>query len=128
VTTLGILLDPIADKLLISAAFVSLVEMRLVPGWMVVIIIGGNYRAGIAQHRLRGRIYNRGVGAWQNENGVAGLRSGRVDWYRAPSFASAACPNTTLACGGQRAGLGCTVFQRFWGSWTIASSSVASCG
>src|SRR6266478_1851734 len=43
VTTLGILLDPIADKLLISAAFVSLVEMRLVPGWMVVIIIGREF-------------------------------------------------------------------------------------
>jgi CDP-diacylglycerol--glycerol-3-phosphate 3-phosphatidyltransferase len=40
VTTLGILLDPIADKLLISAAFVSLVEMHLVASWMVVIIIG----------------------------------------------------------------------------------------
>jgi CDP-diacylglycerol--glycerol-3-phosphate 3-phosphatidyltransferase len=40
VTTLGILLDPIADKLLISAAFISLVEMQLVPSWMVVIIIG----------------------------------------------------------------------------------------
>jgi len=43
VTTLGILLDPIADKLLISAAFVSLVEMKLVPGWMVVIIIGREF-------------------------------------------------------------------------------------
>jgi len=40
VTTLGILLDPIADKLLISAAFISLVDMSLVPAWMVVIIIG----------------------------------------------------------------------------------------
>jgi CDP-diacylglycerol---glycerol-3-phosphate 3-phosphatidyltransferase len=40
VTTLGILLDPIADKLLISAAFISLVEMHLVPAWMVVIIVG----------------------------------------------------------------------------------------
>src|SRR5438477_5333133 len=40
VTTLGILLDPIADKLLISAAFISLVQMQLVAGWMVVIIIG----------------------------------------------------------------------------------------
>jgi len=40
VTTLGILLDPVADKLLICAAFISLVEMHLVPGWMVVIIIG----------------------------------------------------------------------------------------
>lgn len=43
VTTLGILLDPIADKLLISAAFISLVEMHLVPGWMVVIIIGREF-------------------------------------------------------------------------------------
>jgi CDP-diacylglycerol--glycerol-3-phosphate 3-phosphatidyltransferase len=43
ITTLGILLDPIADKLLISAAFISLVEMQLVPGWMVVIIIGREF-------------------------------------------------------------------------------------
>jgi CDP-diacylglycerol--glycerol-3-phosphate 3-phosphatidyltransferase len=43
VTTLGILLDPIADKLLISAAFVSLVDMHLVPAWMVVIIIGREF-------------------------------------------------------------------------------------
>jgi len=39
VTTLGILLDPIADKLLISAAFISMVEMHLVSSWMVVVII-----------------------------------------------------------------------------------------
>ncbi len=43
ITTLGILLDPIADKLLISAAFISLVEMGLVPAWMVVIIIGREF-------------------------------------------------------------------------------------
>ncbi len=43
VTTLGILLDPIADKLLISAAFISLVDMHLVPAWMVVIIIGREF-------------------------------------------------------------------------------------
>jgi CDP-diacylglycerol--glycerol-3-phosphate 3-phosphatidyltransferase len=40
VTTLGILLDPIADKLLICAAFISLVDMHLARAWMVVIIIG----------------------------------------------------------------------------------------
>lgn len=40
VTTLGVLLDPIADKLLISAAFITLVELKLAPAWMVVIIIG----------------------------------------------------------------------------------------
>ena len=49
VTTLGILLDPIADKLLISAAFISLVGMHdssghsLVAPWMVVIIIGREF-------------------------------------------------------------------------------------
>lgn len=43
VTTLGILLDPIADKLLISAAFIPLVWMHLVPAWMVVIIIGREF-------------------------------------------------------------------------------------
>jgi CDP-diacylglycerol---glycerol-3-phosphate 3-phosphatidyltransferase len=43
ITTLGILLDPIADKLLISAAFISLVAMNLVPAWMVVIIIGREF-------------------------------------------------------------------------------------
>jgi CDP-diacylglycerol---glycerol-3-phosphate 3-phosphatidyltransferase len=43
VTTLGILLDPIADKLLISSAFIALVEMGLAPAWMVVIIIGREF-------------------------------------------------------------------------------------
>jgi CDP-diacylglycerol--glycerol-3-phosphate 3-phosphatidyltransferase len=40
ITRLGILLDPIADKLLTAAAFISLVEMDAVPAWMVVIIVG----------------------------------------------------------------------------------------
>lgn len=43
ITTLGILLDPIADKLLISAAFISLVSMGLMPAWMAVIIIGREF-------------------------------------------------------------------------------------
>lgn len=43
VTTLGILLDPIADKLLTSAAFISLVELHLIPAWMVMIIVGREF-------------------------------------------------------------------------------------
>lgn len=43
ITTLGILLDPIADKLLISASFISLVAMGLAPAWMVVIVIGRDF-------------------------------------------------------------------------------------
>ena len=43
ITTLGTLLDPIADKLLISAAFVSLVELQLAPAWMVVVVLGREF-------------------------------------------------------------------------------------
>ncbi len=43
VTTVGMLLDPIADKLLISAALISLVQVQRVPGWMAVLIIGREF-------------------------------------------------------------------------------------
>ena len=43
VTTLGRLLDPIADKLLISSALISLVQLHIAPAWMVVIIIGREF-------------------------------------------------------------------------------------
>ena len=43
VTTLGILLDPIADKLLTSAAFISLVQVGAVPAWMVWVILGREF-------------------------------------------------------------------------------------
>jgi CDP-diacylglycerol--glycerol-3-phosphate 3-phosphatidyltransferase len=39
-TVTGALLDPMADKLLISAAFISLVELRLAPSWIVTCIVG----------------------------------------------------------------------------------------
>lgn len=43
ITRLGALLDPIADKLLMSAAFISLVELGVARAWMVVIIIGREF-------------------------------------------------------------------------------------
>src|SRR5512143_1031908 len=43
VTTLGRLLDPIADKLLIASALVSLVQLELAPAWMVAIILGREF-------------------------------------------------------------------------------------
>jgi len=43
VTTLGTLLDPIADKLLTVSAFISLVELQLAPAWMVVVIVGREF-------------------------------------------------------------------------------------
>ena len=43
ITTVGTLLDPIADKLLISAALISLVQERAMPGWMAILIIGREF-------------------------------------------------------------------------------------
>lgn len=43
ITRLGIMLDPVADKLLISAAFISLVQVGLAPAWMVVVIVGREF-------------------------------------------------------------------------------------
>jgi CDP-diacylglycerol---glycerol-3-phosphate 3-phosphatidyltransferase len=43
VTTVGPLLDPVADKLLVSAALISLVEIRLLPAWMVILIVGREF-------------------------------------------------------------------------------------
>jgi CDP-diacylglycerol--glycerol-3-phosphate 3-phosphatidyltransferase len=57
ITTLGQVIDPLADKLLNSAAFISLVQMDLAPAWMVAIIIGREF----AVTGLRGLTYARGV-------------------------------------------------------------------
>jgi CDP-diacylglycerol---glycerol-3-phosphate 3-phosphatidyltransferase len=40
VTTLGKLLDPVADKLLIAASLISLVQVHRVQAWLVVVIVG----------------------------------------------------------------------------------------
>jgi len=57
VTNLGKLLDPIADKFLITGAFISLVELGLAPAWMVVIIIGREFAiSGLRQVALSYRV------------------------------------------------------------------------
>jgi CDP-diacylglycerol--glycerol-3-phosphate 3-phosphatidyltransferase len=40
VTTFGTFLDPLADKLIVSAALIMLIPLDRVPAWMVVVIIG----------------------------------------------------------------------------------------
>jgi CDP-diacylglycerol---glycerol-3-phosphate 3-phosphatidyltransferase len=45
ITTMGMLLDPLADKLLVAAAFITLVQFNpaLVPAWMAVVVIGREF-------------------------------------------------------------------------------------
>ena len=57
VTPLGQLIDPIADKLLILAALLSLVQMDLAPAWMAAIILGREF----AVMAFRSLVYSRGV-------------------------------------------------------------------
>jgi CDP-diacylglycerol--glycerol-3-phosphate 3-phosphatidyltransferase len=57
VTALGQFMDPLADKLLITAALVSLVQMELAQSWMVVVIVGREFAVTV----LRSLAQSRGV-------------------------------------------------------------------
>ena len=57
VTPFGQVIDPLADKLLTSAALISLVQMELAPAWMAAVIIGREF----AITALRSLAYSRGV-------------------------------------------------------------------
>jgi CDP-diacylglycerol--glycerol-3-phosphate 3-phosphatidyltransferase len=57
VTRLGTLLDPIADKLLVAAALISLVQLDMVSAWMAAVIVGRE----LAVTGLRGVALSMGV-------------------------------------------------------------------
>jgi CDP-diacylglycerol---glycerol-3-phosphate 3-phosphatidyltransferase len=57
ITPLGQVIDPLADKLLTSAALISLVQLNLAQSWMVAVIIGREF----AVTTLRSLAYARGI-------------------------------------------------------------------
>jgi len=57
ITPLGQVIDPLADKLLTSAALISLVQMEMASAWIVALIIGREF----AITALRSLAYARGI-------------------------------------------------------------------
>jgi CDP-diacylglycerol---glycerol-3-phosphate 3-phosphatidyltransferase len=57
ITALGQLMDPLADKLLITAALVSLVQLGAAQGWMVAVILGREFAITV----LRSIAHARGI-------------------------------------------------------------------
>ena len=92
VTWVGQVLDPIADKLLISAAFISLVQLNLAPAWMVALIIGREF----AITALRSLAHTKGItipASWLGKikmgSQVAAILMVLVGWAGVPWLAIA---------------------------------------
>jgi CDP-diacylglycerol--glycerol-3-phosphate 3-phosphatidyltransferase len=55
VTGLGQWMDPLADKLLVTAALISLVQLDLAPAWMVAVILGREFAVTVLRSIAHGR-------------------------------------------------------------------------
>lgn len=78
ITILGKLLDPLADKLLVAGALISLVELDLAPAWMVFIILARE----MAITGLRGLA---------SEEGITIAAEGMGKWKLGAQIASISC-------------------------------------
>jgi CDP-diacylglycerol--glycerol-3-phosphate 3-phosphatidyltransferase len=55
ITTIGQLMDPLADKLLIAGALISLVQMDLAPAWLAALIIGREFVVTVLRSIAHGK-------------------------------------------------------------------------
>lgn len=98
-TKLGAMLDPLADKLLLSAAFLSMIELDMAPAWIVAVIIGREF----AVTWLRSEALGRGVVIAASGAGKAKTVSQIVAIYvmllalRMPAFEVLRAPSLFIA-------------------------------
>jgi CDP-diacylglycerol--glycerol-3-phosphate 3-phosphatidyltransferase len=98
-TRLGAMLDPLADKLLIAAAFISLIELDMAPAWIVAVIIGREF----AVTWLRSEALGRGIVMSASGAGKAKTVSQIVAIYvmlltlRVPAFEILRAPSLFVA-------------------------------
>jgi len=119
ITTLGKLLDPIADKLLISTALISLVQVGRAPAWMVVLIVGrelaitGLRTIAASQSII---IHASGFGKYKMLAEVAAVTLLILDWP--PHLGIIAIPSVGLLCLWAAMALsifsGVEYFLKFW--------------
>ena len=90
VSQFGIFCDLMADKLLVAATLIALVSIRLVPAWMVIIIVGRE----LVVSGLRSWAVTQGVvipaGTWGKGKTLLTLLAiaiAIIDWSRGLSFA-----------------------------------------
>jgi CDP-diacylglycerol---glycerol-3-phosphate 3-phosphatidyltransferase len=95
------MLDPLADKLLLSAAFLSLIELEMAPAWIVAVIIGREF----AVTWLRSEALGRGIVMSASGAGKAKTVSQIVAIYvmllalRMPVFEILRAPSLFVALG-----------------------------
>ena len=112
VTSLGILLDPIANKLLTSAAFISLVYLHLISAWMAMIIIGREFAvSGLRAIASGGRFLSGSFRTGKDKDGLSGCGDYRDRAGAAVASAPPPGQRPAMDGGSLRAGVCGTVFH-----------------
>jgi cardiolipin synthase len=98
---LGAFLDPMADKLLLTAAFVTLTQLRVLPLWITILVISRDVilmMGALLIHMLGGRIYPRPTWAGKAATffQILAVLAGMVARYFRPMGPSAAVLNSIV--------------------------------
>jgi CDP-diacylglycerol--glycerol-3-phosphate 3-phosphatidyltransferase len=110
VTTFGKFLDPLADKLLVSAAFILMVELNMAPAWVIIIIISREFAVtGL-------RLILAGVGEVVAANQLGKIKT----WAQIVAIAAALLHNTIFTLVGipfDTIMLYIALFFTLWSGW-----------